>query len=47
MKTKTILNLSLLIILAALFQSSVQAQALPTPQLKFAKTENYEANGKQ
>jgi len=47
MKTKTILGFGFLIALAASFQSSTQAQVLPTPQIKLAKTESYEANGKQ
>ncbi|CAN5611002.1 hypothetical protein BH20ACI4_BH20ACI4_05970 [soil metagenome] len=47
MKIKTIFSFGLLIALAVLFQSSAQAQTLPTPQIKFTKAESYEANGKQ
>ncbi len=47
MKIKTIFSFGLLIALAVLFQSSAQAQALPTPQIKFTKAENFESSGKQ
>jgi hypothetical protein len=47
MKNRIILSLGLLLMLAALFQSPAQAQALPTPHLVFAGTEDYEANGRQ
>lgn len=47
MKTRTILSVGLLLMLAALSQSSVQAQSLPAPEVKFSGTENYEANGQQ
>jgi len=47
MKTKTILRVVLLLMVAALSPSSAQAQNLPLPQVKFAGTEDYEANGQQ
>jgi hypothetical protein len=47
MKNRIIFSLGLLFMLAALSQSPAQAQTLPTPQLVFAGTEDYEANGQQ
>ncbi len=47
MKAKLILSFSLLLMFGILSRASAQAQGLPTPQLKFAGTEDYEANGQQ
>lgn len=47
MKSKAILSFSLLLLVGILSQARVQAQGLPTPQLKFAGTEDYEANGQK
>jgi hypothetical protein len=47
MKTMTEVCFGLLLMLASLSPSSAQTQNLPAPQLKFAGTEDYEANGQQ
>ncbi|MEO7970526.1 MAG: CARDB domain-containing protein [bacterium] len=47
MKTKTSFIFGLLLVLVTLPATLGQAQTLPTPQLVFAGTEDYEANGKQ
>jgi len=45
MNAKLILSISFLFMFGILFPTSAQAQGLPTPELKFAGTEDYEANG--
>src|SRR6476659_9609778 len=45
MNAKLILSFSLLLMFGILSPTTAQAQGLPTPELKFAGTEDYEANG--
>jgi len=47
MKTKAGGIFGLLLVIVTLSSTFVQAQTLPTPQLVFAGTEDYEANGQQ
>ena len=47
MKTKTSFVFGLLLVMASLSPAFAQGLNLPTPQLVFAGTEDYEANGKQ
>jgi hypothetical protein len=47
MKIKTAVSFGWVLVILTLYATFVQAQKLPTPQLVFAGTEDYEANGQQ